>query len=188
MIDYFQKNSLSQSELKKYLKHPRYINKESSEDLYENEDHHFTKGTLLDLLVTDRNAEQIIQNNYFINSVVDISDTLKAIVYKVYDISKVKELSTSCADIIQHVCNDQQYYMNRYKEGEPPKDDWRVKKILDDKNCQNYLDTLVQSQGKIVINQEDLEKAHAMSNAIYHNKYTAPYFELETFYQKPIIT
>ena len=186
MIDYFQKNSLSQSELKKYLKHPRYINKESSEDLYENEDHHFTKGTLLDLLVTDRNAEQIIQDNYFINSVVDISDTLKAIVYKVYDISKVKELSTSCADIIQHVCNDQQYYMNRYKEGEPPKDDWRVKKILDDKNCQNYLDTLVQSQGKIVINQEDLEKAHAMSNAIYHNKYTAPYFELETFYQKPI--
>lgn len=186
MEEYFQSNRLNQSELKKYLKHPRYINKESSDDPYEGEDHHFTKGSLLDLIVTDKQADLIIKENYYINRVVDISDTLKNIVRKAYNISNSMRLDLISTDVLQSVCNSEEYYMNRYKESEPSKDDWRVKKILDDNNCQDYLQSLVQSKGKIIINQEDLEKAYLMANSLFSNKFTAPYFELETIYQKSV--
>ena len=194
MHEYFQANRLSQSELKRYLKHPKYIKEKESDDLYENEDHHFTKGSLLDLIVTDKNAEEIIEKTYFINQVSDISDTLKAIIRKVYFLSNMDcypegnshSLSEIDAENIQHACNNELYYMNRYKEGEDPTNDWRVKKILDDKNCQDYLDTLLKSRNKIIINEEDLQKSHSMSSALFNDKYTAPYFELETIYQKPL--
>ncbi len=187
MIEYFKQSRLSQSELKKYLKNPRYIRTEPG-DLYENEDHHFTKGSLVDLLVTDPKADDIIRDYYYLNRVVDISDTLKSIVRRAYHITNSMRLESVDPNVLQSVCNEHEYYMNRFKEGEEAKYDWRVKKILDDNGCQDYLQTLFQSKGKILINAEDLEKASLMANAIFSNKFTAPFFELETIYQKAIYT
>ena len=189
MERYFQNNAVSQSLLKQYLMHPRLIHKESEPDLYYGEDRHFTKGSLVDLIVTG-NWEDTVPNVYHVvDESIKLSDTVRSILHRTFDIEKESSLEGINFASLVTACNEHSFYMNRYKEDVPAEEDWRVKTILKDENSLNYWNELYNSQGKILLTNDEYEKSFMVANSIINDKYTYPFFsDMEAVYQKEFYT
>lgn len=185
MEKYFQNNAVSQSLLKRYLVHPRLINKETEPDLYYGEDRHFTKGSLVDLIVTGKWEDVFDSTYHVVNESIKLSDTVRSILHRTFDIEQESSLENINFDSLVVACNEHSFYMNRYKEDVPASEDWRVKTILKDENSLNYWNELHNSKGKILLTSEEHDKSFLIANSLVSDKYTSHFFEnMEAVYQK----
>lgn len=188
MLEYYSKNGVSQSELKKYLGHPRNIDlsKFDDDDIYTNEDSALSKGSIVDLLCTNADAQKIIDENYLPSVDVNLSDTIKNIVRSFHHrvSAKGNDSLSDYPDVLHEICNDQGYYMNRAKPDF--KEDKRVSDIIDNDSANKYLDYLKKAEGKILISQENLEKAYTIANCINSNETFMRFKDVDTIsYQYP---
>lgn len=169
--DYYSIEAVSQSELKKYLHHPRDIDvdKEDSDDIYAGEDTALTKGSIVDLLVTNPDAEEIIVANYLAIKDVNISDTIKNIIREVHRISGPSsgESLENFKELVFEQCNAQNYYMNRKKDSAD--EDKRVSDIISNNDSLEYFEYLKQREGKILVSQSMLDTAYTVANSISVN-------------------
>lgn len=187
---YYNSYGVSQSELKKYLKHPRQLflasQKEEEDDLYAQEDSALTKGSIVDLLITNPDAQQIIDDNYIATENINLSETIKDIIRDLYRIYNPNNSNLENFRLeIWEICNDRQYYMNRMKVD--PVQDKRVDDIIYNESAKAYLNYLISSKGKIIISKEMLEKAHVISTSIMTNStYLKLIEDCEIWFQQPM--
>jgi hypothetical protein len=186
MEQYFTSEGLSQSELKKYLSHPRWIGKEKVDELYYNEDLHLTKGSLLDLYVTQNDiAEEVFQKHYCLTEDFKISDKVKSIIHRIFDLTNEESLINVEREYVLFACDEHEYFLNRKKEN--IFDDKRYDLILNEEVHHTYWNFLRVSGGKILISQEEYDKILLMTNSILSNKFTSEYFNLDSVkFQVPL--
>lgn len=170
---YYKDDGVSQSELKQYLRHPRELflssqKEDDGDDLYKQEDSALTKGSIVDLLITNANAQKIINENYMIAENTNVSGTIKDIIRDLYRIHQPKNNNLENFRLeLWEICNDREYYMNRKKVD--PVQDNRVNDIIGLEGAHNYLDYLIKSEGKIIVSSEMMEKAYTIASSIAIN-------------------
>jgi hypothetical protein len=186
MQEYFQVDAISQSLLKEYRDHPRLIGRKKEEDLYYGEDKHFTKGTLVDLMVTNPDYENILKQHYFVYKPnIKLSDKVISIIHRIYSLSPTEYLTNVDDEIVIHACDEHEYFMNRKKD--VIKDDPRLGYIKHNDDCGAYWVELRMSQDKIIISPEDFEKSMLIANSILSDRFMQPFFnDYETYFQKDI--
>lgn len=176
-MSYRDINAINQSALKCILKSPRSFlsairkQEEQKLDLIEEEEDHFTFGTVLDLLI--KNKREVFKNNYIrVPDNIKITPAVQAIVKSVYKIvkeddEKIKELKDYKKIIIQ-CCRDHSYYNNR-------KDDALYKEIVE-KGSEGF-QWLSKIEGKIPIKESDFSQALRCKETLKNDEFTKFYID-----------
>lgn len=149
-------DKLNQSLLKKLLVSPSAFLKQRDRQ-EESTENHFVFGSLVDflLLVDDDINNTKFHEKYYVLTGVDPSDAIKSIVQYVYEQSLLLEEGSEMFlenfnDLILDGCNIYNYYKNLKAET-------RVKKIKEGGDL--YFHSLKESEGRIIINEDDYAKA-----------------------------
>lgn len=184
MKEYFEHSSVSQSQLKSLLIHPRAFKEEKETKLYFEEKVYFTIGSAVDFKLTE--DESTFTNFYHISNVlVKPSDTIKSIIHQVFDALKeqftVEEIGlisdVTYRLLILQACESHNY-QNRWNS------DTKISKICE---FYEYWEDLKASEGKILLSQEEDLLISTIVMSLKTNKATSVYFNAEeVHYQVPI--
>lgn len=175
-MNYYQKKGISQSYLKRFINpNPRSLHRYKDTELYDEvEATHFSKGKLLDLLIEDIDYTQY----FHIESELRVTPKVHSILKEFVD-----EGLGSVAKLIE-IKNKQNYQAR-----------WTEEKNIEWANSdeiRNYITYLIESNGKTIITQQELEDTIVMSNSIMEGEYTSPiindpnytnHYQLEMYYE-----
>lgn len=165
-VAYQEMEGLNQSLLKKILESPAAFLKQK-ERQGESEEEHFVFGSLVDDLLL---KPEIVSVKYFRAQEVKLSDKLKEITQFVFDFVNMMGDNTpfhELDDVILNGCDEAEYYPKWTKEK-------RIALIKD--KCTSYFESLKKAQGKIIIPEEDYQKALICKMSLQSDVYTSVYW------------
>ena len=183
IIEEYRKNpAINQSVLKALVYKPLNKIVEEESELYYEEKTHFIIGGAVDCMLTQGIDE--FNSKYYVSRLENkYSDKITSICKEVFDMaSKNNEelVLTSLYPYILQACNNHEYLMNW-------KDDTRVNKIIE---AGEYFNSLIESNNKTVLSQEEYTKVSNIVNSLLNNDTTKDYFiegfEATILYQLPI--
>lgn len=189
--EYFEHPNISQSELKLLLSgSPRAFTRVREKELYFEEKRHFTVGSAVDCMLTQGQEE--FDTQYYIGELENKpTDVIKSILNEVFDFliqdgKEASELSVisseSYKSVIIQMANSHNYYANR-------SDDFKYSKICE---YYEYWDELRNSQGKIILSQNELVLINSIVMSLKSSDITGKYLHecddnnIEKLYQFPI--
>jgi len=184
ITEYFEDSSVSQSQLKLLLSgSPRLFNNIREPELYFEEKKHFTIGSAVDCLLTQSNEE--FRRQYHVTELENKpTDIMMSIINRVFDslppgryhpITSIEYKQAIIDSIHEHD------YRRTWS------DDVRYSKV-----CEHYeyWDELRNSQGKIILSNDEYSIISQIVMSLRTSEYTSEYFQegndIEVMYQVPI--